>query len=118
MGHVHHTLALIYFEEARAAYWREVVGRDGLEHIDYMMGEVTVRYRQRIHFPGTLQVAVRTTRLGSKSFTMEYELRDAAGTLLVTGSSEQVMFDYESGSSKEIPADVRQRIEHFEGRAV
>ena len=26
-GHAHHSHALVYFEEARSAYWREGVGR-------------------------------------------------------------------------------------------
>ncbi len=33
MGHAHHSLPLIYFEEARAAYWRDVVGQGGLTGI-------------------------------------------------------------------------------------
>jgi len=28
-GHAHRSEALMYFEEARAAYWREVVGKGG-----------------------------------------------------------------------------------------
>ena len=29
-GHAHHAQALVYFEEARTAYWREIVGRGGV----------------------------------------------------------------------------------------
>ena len=62
MGHAHHTLPLIYIEEARTSYWREVLGRSEL---DFIMGEAGVRFHQRIMYPSTVSVAVRTTRLGA-----------------------------------------------------
>lgn len=115
MGHVHHTLPLVYFEEARAAYWREVVGRPGLEDVDYAIGEVALRYHERVRWPGRLRIGVRVSRLGEKSFAMEYEARSAEGVVLVTGRTVQVMFDYATGRSKPIPPEVRRRIEVFEG---
>lgn len=114
MGHAHHTLPLIYFEDARAAYWREVAGRADVEAIDYIMGEFHVRYHARIRYPGRLDVGVRVERLGTSSFTMVYELRDDHGILLATGRSEQVMFDYAHDASMAIPAPVRERIEAYE----
>lgn len=114
MGHAHHTLPLIYFEDARAAYWREVAGRPDVEAIDYIMGEFHVRYHARIRYPGHLDVGVRVERLGTRSFTMAYEVRDADGVLLASGRSEQVMFDYANDASVAIPAPVRERIEAFE----
>lgn len=115
MGHAHHTLPLVYFEEARAAYWREVVGRPGLDEIDYAIGEVALRYHGRIRYPARLVVELRVSRLGEKSFTMEYELRSAAGELLASGRTVQVMFDYEASRSKAIPPEVRRRIEERDG---
>ena len=111
MGHAHHTLPLIYIEEARTSYWREVLGR---AELDFIMGEVGVRYHRRILYPSTISVGVRTTRLGGRSLAMEYELRDERGTLLAEGWSKQVMFDYEAGESKPVPQDLRDRVEAFE----
>lgn len=118
MGHAHHTLPLIYFEEARAAYWREVAGRAGVEDIDYVMGEVQVRYHGRIRYPARLEVGVRVSQIGGKSFVMEYELRDAEGVLLASGRTVQVMYDYAAGRSVAMPAELRERIRAFEGAAV
>src|SRR5262245_42661110 len=114
MGHAHHSLPLVYIEEARSAYWRDVLGRHGLDTIDYVLGEITVRFRQRIHFPGTLSVGVRVSRLGKSSFSMEYEIRDAQGELLVSAQTEQVMYDYSERKSKVIADEIRERIEAFE----
>lgn len=114
MGHAHHSLPLIYLEEARAAYWREVAGRADVADIDYVLAEVTVRFHRRIIYPDVLDVALRVNRLGGKSFAMEFEIRSGARELVASGSTVQVAFDYGAGTSKEIAADVRRRIEAYE----
>ncbi|MGH7507361.1 MAG: acyl-CoA thioesterase [Longimicrobiales bacterium] len=115
MGHAHHSLPLIYAEEARAAYWRDIAGRQGLDGIDYVLAEVTVRYHRRITFPGTLDIGLRINRLGDRSFGMEFEIRArGTGDLLASGQTVQVAFDYEAGRSMALSDDVRARIERFE----
>lgn len=116
MGHAHHSLPLMYWEEARAGYWREVAGRPDVGAIDYVMGEVTVRYHHRITFPATLRAGVRVTRVGSRSFEMQYGLWDRDGRLLSSGRSTQVMYDYDAGCSKPLDTATRDRIDRFEGR--
>lgn len=111
MGHAHHTMPLVYIEEARTSYWHDVLGRTEL---DFIMGEVGLRFHRRIRYPSVLSVGVRTTRLGGRSLAMEYEVRDEAGELLADGWSEQVMFDYDAGKSKSIPADMRERVLAYE----
>ena len=118
MGHAHHSLPLMYWEEARARYWREVAGRVAVVDIDYVMGEFTLRFHQRILYPATLRAGVRTTRLGRSSLDMEYGLWDPEGRLLSSGRSTQVMFDYEGGRSRAIDPDTRARIESYEGESL
>lgn len=114
-GHAHHSHALVYFEEARAAYWREVGGRGGLGDVDYILAEARLRYHARILWPQRLDVGVRVSRLGKRHFEMAYEVRSAEGELLVSGETTQVMYDYEAGASKRIPDDVRAAMEALDG---
>jgi len=114
-GHAHHSQVLIYFEEARAAYWREVVGREGLQDIDFILAEVTVRFKQRVLYPDRLDVRVGVVTLGRKHFEMGYEAYSSDGDLLATGSSIQVMYDYAVGASKRVPEDVAQRLTEHDG---
>ena len=118
MGHAHHSLPLIYWEEARDRYWRDVAERPDVAAIDYVMGEYTLRYHRRITYPATLRAGVRVSRLGDRSLDMEYGLWDADERLLSSGSSTQVMYDYDEGRSKPIDAATRERIEAFEGRTL
>jgi acyl-CoA thioester hydrolase len=104
MGHAHHTLPLVFLEEARAAFWRRLKGRSDLDSIDYVMAEVTLRYHARIIYPATVHVQLAVSRVGERSFTTNFEIRDEAGSLLSSGSAVQVAFDYAVGGSKPIDA--------------
>lgn len=118
MGHAHHSLPLMYWEEARARYWREVAGRASVADIDYVMGEITVRFHRRIHYPARLIAGVRVTRLGRSSFDMSYGLWSHDDELLSSGRSTQVLFDYAAGRSRPFDDETRRRIEAHEGRAI
>ncbi len=115
VGHAHHSEAFVYFEEARAAYWREVVGRLNLEDIDYVMAEAEVRWHRRVFWPQTLSVGVRISRLGRKHFEMEYEVLGTDGERLQSGRTVQVMYDYSAEASLPIPDAARAAIERFDG---
>lgn len=106
MGHAHHTLPLVYLEEARAAFWRGLRGPD-LDHIDYVMAEVTVRFHGRILYPAELTVLLGAGDVGDRSFRLDFEIRDGAGTLLSSGTGVQVAYDYDAVRSKPIDPDVR-----------
>lgn len=114
-GHAHHSKALCYFEEARAAYWREVAGRRTPEEVDYILAEARIRYHARVLYPDRLTVGTRISVLGKKHFVMEYEVRSGEGRLLVTGSTVQVMYDYGAGMSRRISSDLAERIRAHEG---
>jgi acyl-CoA thioester hydrolase len=114
-GHAHHAQALVYFEEARAAYWREVVGRAGTGDIDYILAESRIRWHQRVFWPQKLSVGVRVSRLGRKHFVMEYEVLAPDGTRLQSGETTQVMYDYAAGATKRLPEEVRDAIQTFDG---
>jgi acyl-CoA thioester hydrolase len=111
MGHTHHTLPLVFLEEARAALWRELQGSAALESIDYVMAEVTLRFHARILYPGTVRVRLAVTAVGAKSFTTAFEILDEAGTLLASGSAVQVAYDYATSSSKPLAPGLRAALE-------
>jgi acyl-CoA thioester hydrolase len=114
-GHAHHSHALVYMEEARAAYWRDIVGRPGVSDIDYILAEARVRFLARILYPQRLRVAVRVSRLSRRRFDMDYEVRADDGSVLAEGTTVQVMYDYEAVATKAVPPEVKAAIEAFEG---
>jgi acyl-CoA thioester hydrolase len=111
MGHVHHALALVYVEEARARFWREVRGRPDVDGMDYVIAEATTRYAAPIYFPMRLTVELWLDHLGAKSFRIAFVVRSDSGEVLVSGHTVQVMYDYEKRRSKTIPEDLRSRLQ-------
>jgi acyl-CoA thioester hydrolase len=102
MGHAHHTLPLVYLEEARAAFWREVSGTSELAAIDYVMAEITLRFHARILYPAHVDVLLTVGDVGTKSFRIDFEVRSDDGVLLSSGSAVQVAFDYATSAAKPI----------------
>jgi acyl-CoA thioester hydrolase len=114
-GHAHHSQVLVYFEEARARYWGEVVGKGGIDDVDFILAEARVRYHGRILYPQRLSVGVRVSSLGRKHFAMEYLVQSEGGEDLASGETTLVMFDYQLGRSKLMPPEVRDPIRAREG---
>jgi len=114
-GHAHHSHALVYFEEARWAYWREVAGRGASDPIDFILAEASLRWHQRVLWPQRLDVGVRVSLVGRKHFVMEYVVSSAEGRRLVSGATTQVMYDYEAKATRRLDEDLRARIEAFDG---
>jgi len=109
-GHAHHSVALVYFEEARAALWSRIVGGWTVADVDFILAEANVRYHDRVLYPNQLSVGVRVSTIGRKHFVLQYLARDENGTDLVSGQTTMVMYDYEAGRSKTIPATVREAL--------
>ena len=45
MRHVNHAVYLSYAEAARTDYWMKVTGIEKLEQFDFVLAELTARYR-------------------------------------------------------------------------
>lgn len=113
-GHAHHSHALVYFEEARTAYWTRATGRSDPMDVDYILAEVQVRYHARILYPQRLDVGVRLGRVGRKHFDLQYEILSEEGGRLASGHSVQVMYDYHTGRSVRLSAELVERLRAFE----
>jgi acyl-CoA thioester hydrolase len=113
-GHAHHSHALVYFEEARWAYWGTVLGRARLAQVDYILAEASVRYHRRVFWPMRLDVGVRVSLLGKKHFEMSYEVKSQDGDRLISGKTVQVWYDYASVRTARIPDAVKEAIRRWE----
>ena len=114
LGHVNNAVYLSYFESVRVKYGLQLVDGKELQDIHFILGEATVRYRKPIFFGDEIIAAVRVSRIGSKSFTMQYELRRGA-EVVTTGSTELVWYDYENDRSILIPDTFKQRVYNLQG---
>jgi acyl-CoA thioester hydrolase len=116
-GHVNNAVYLTYIENARIGYARDVLGIESLEGLLLIVAGVKIDFRSRANLSETLEVGARTTRVGTKSFDLEHEIRSQDGRLVAEAQTTLVAFDYEGDRTMPIPPEWRERIENYESRS-
>ncbi len=119
-GHVNNTVPIRWFESSRIGYIEHGCSDMMKEtrKVGPILASVTCNYRRQLHFPDTVRVGARVSKLGRSSLTMEhvvYSEKDAA--VAADGSSVVVMFNYETNRPTRISDAVRSAIVAFEGKS-
>jgi len=114
---------LTYIDSAVGEHWRmlELDYPEGFvrKHgSDVFLRKSTVEYLESAQYDDVLDVLVRVTRLGRSSFTYGFEIHrlepTPSATPLLTAELVYVNVDLATSKPKEIPAEMRERIEKFE----
>ena len=106
MGHVNNAVFLTFMESARIAFLA-ANGAGSNPQQSLILARAEVDFRSPIAFGEEIEVGVRTLRVGTKSFELEYVIQ-ADGRLAAEGKSVLVGYDYRGGTSVEIPAEWRE----------
>jgi acyl-CoA thioester hydrolase len=106
MGHVNNAVFLTYMESARLAFLSSLGAGENPQQ-SLILARVEVDFRSPISFGEDIEVGVRTSRVGKKSFELDHEVR-ADGRVAAEGKTVLVSYDYERGASVEIPAEWRE----------
>jgi acyl-CoA thioester hydrolase len=106
MGHVNNAVYSTYLEQARLA-WFGTDEQMPLE--DVILARTEIDFRSPLSVGEVVEIGVRPSRLGSKSFELEYELR-SDGRLVAEAKSVLVGYDYTHATSVEIPGRWRERL--------
>jgi acyl-CoA thioester hydrolase len=115
-GHVNNAVYLTYLENARIGYMRDVLDIESPEDLLVIVANVDIDFRSRASLGETLDVGARVSRIGTKSFDMEHEVRGPDGRLVAAASTTLVTFDYRGDSTMPVPELWRDRIEAYEAR--
>lgn len=111
LGHVNNNVYLSYFEMARVHYFRELLGEDwNWRKHTIVLAKNEVEYLKPVLLTHTPEVAMFSEHIGTKSFTLSYELK-VNGIIFAKGKSILVAFDGEKNQSIEIPVRMRQALE-------
>ena len=106
MGHVNNAVYSTYLEQARLAWF----GVDEeMPLTDVILAHTEIDFRSPLVVGETVSIGVRPSRLGTKSFELEYELR-SDDRLVAEAKSVLVGYDYASGESTPIPGRWRERL--------
>ncbi len=115
MGHVNHAVYFTYFEQCRLTFWREQTGAPS-PHATVIIARAECDYRAPAHFGDELEIRLEVGQIGRSSFTLKYQIVQAASEALVAvGSTVMVSYDYAAGKSVPLPAAARELLERLHG---
>jgi acyl-CoA thioester hydrolase len=109
MGHVNNAVFLTYIEQARVTYLAEVGAASGLEDMNMVVARVEIDFKAPVRLGQEVEISVRATRFGTKSFDLDYVLR-VDGVVVAEATSVQVAYDYERQQPKELPSEWREKM--------
>lgn len=117
-GVLNNAVYLTLLEESRYQYF-EHLGQIGKHnHFTFVLGQTGVRFLAPGRGPAEVHVEVVTTRLGSRSFSQAYRIKDGVdGTVWAEATADLVIWDGEARSSAPMPSAFRDAIADFEGLA-
>lgn len=118
LGHVNNAMYITYFEHGRGVYMLKACqGWDWHKHM-FLIGKVDAIFYKELRLTAkNPEVWVRTSKLGNKSFEIEYAVTSQKGEETIihaSGSSTQIMFDTHKRHTIEIEDWVRQKLSTFD----
>ena len=109
MGHVNNAVFLTYIESARAAFLQHLGAVQTLKDLAIIVARIEIDFRAPVRFGDEVEVSVRVSRFGEKSFDLEHELR-VAGNLVAEAKTVLVTYDYERREPVAIPDEWREKL--------
>lgn len=116
-GHVNNTVYFRWYETSRVEYWyssglQDLMGPRGLGPI---LASVTCDYKKQVRYPDTIKVAARIQKMGHSSVTLEHlVLSEGQESVVATGKSVIVLFNYDKQHPVPIEGDIRDTFLKFD----
>jgi acyl-CoA thioester hydrolase len=109
LGHVNNAVFLTYIESARVAFLLDRGTATTLQDMSLIVARIEIDFRAPVGFGEEVEIAVRASRFGGKSFDLDYELR-VGDTIVAEAKSVLVAYDYGKGEAIEIPEEWREKL--------
>ncbi|RZL18958.1 MAG: acyl-CoA thioesterase [Pedobacter sp.] len=116
MGHVNNAVYFTYMEIGRTKYWTQAINWNWAK-TGVIIGSASIKYIKPVHANETLNMYVRTSRIGSSSFDLEYLLTKVSGgqeEICSQGKTTCIAFDYGKKQSVPVPSIERNKMIEFE----
>jgi len=116
--HVNNARFLSIMEQARLSYILQLGLWDGKSFLDLgvIVADIHIAYKAPIELEEKIEVALRVSRLGNKSITMENEIRNAQDhSIKAQAEVVLVAYDFRSKKTIPVPESWRKKITEFEG---
>lgn len=115
MGHVNNARYFTYLESARMALFN-LLGPPLLseEKRGFALVHTACNFRQQLHYPGTVDIGTRVTKIGNSSFHLGHAFyRQDEDVLVADAASVVAWVNYGVGEAEPLPECVRAGLEPF-----
>lgn len=114
--HVNNAIFTTYLEVGRVALFRKIRSELNNQGLTFILARLEIDYVSPIFFESKVEVKTWVSRIGTKSFDLNYHLYDyESGKTYAKGKSIQVRFDYSRQQSIPIDDELRMYLEkHLE----
>ena len=117
LGHVNNAVYLNYLENAKIAYFREVIGSADLDRLG-IVADVKIAFRSPTFLGEALAFGIRVARIGTTSMEFAFLVEGPDGRPVADGTSVHVCFDYDMRKPIPVPDEWRGRIEAYEAESL
>ena len=121
LGHVNNAVYFTYLEEARIRYFEEIIAGKRVEWRDegIILARMEIDFRKPITGYNNYIIYVGCSRIGNKSFDIEYRITYEEGSevnlVVAEAKSVMVCYDYKKNQSIPIKDEWRSTLREFEG---
>lgn len=116
MGHVNNAIYFTYMEMGRTKYWSHAIKWDW-QKTGVVIGNASIDYITPIFINDKIHIYVKTSRIGTKSFDLEYLIvKEQNGSEMICsrGKTVCVAYDYNSKLPTPIPEKEKEKMISFE----
>lgn len=110
-GHINNAVYATFFETGRVEFISRAHAASAHDDAEFVIAQITIKYLQETHWPGTVEVGSRVKRIGGSSLVVEQALFND-GRLCAAG--ESVVVQINTSTRKAQPFDEAMR-EYFSG---
>ena len=116
MGHVNNAVYFTFMEIGRSKYWKQAIQWDW-KKTGVVIASASLNYISPVLIDDKISMYVRTSRIGTSSFDLEYlivKLTNGDEQVCSKGKTVCVAYDYESKSVTPIPEHEKNKMIIFE----
>ena len=111
LRHVNNVALSEYFEASRTAFVYDVIKLAGVDQSnEFVLARVVIDFLKELHYPGSVEVGARLTRLGNKSMTSGYGIFQG-DTCFATSEAVNVFYDFNTRTTMPPAPGVRALLE-------
>lgn len=117
LGHVNNTVPIRWFESSRIAYMEQVEISKTLDELGFgvILASVNCSYRQQLHYPDTVRVGCRASKIGRSSITLHHVVfSERLQQIAAEGESVIVSFDYANQRPVRVPEPIRNALSQLD----